>query len=234
MRRRYRVSRSRARRARQDQHVPVGSIAVTLGVIGLGFLVLNGDARDDWYQHFGLVPSRFWAELAAADRFWEAAHWYTPLTSTFVHVDWLHLLGNLAFFWLFAQRIERRTGWPWLLALVAGGGALSTLVTAAQFETSSAPIIGASGATAAMLGAFLMLYPTARIGVVLPLGLYFQLIRVPGLLLIGTWFLIQIFFSIADRGGAGGPAIAWWSHSAGLAAGLILAGAGRILGLLRR
>lgn len=218
-------------RARDREHPPVGSFAVTLGVLLLGVIVIGGRDPGFWYLRFGLVPARFWEEQAAVSWFWQADHWFTPFTSIFVHLDWIHLFGNLAFFWLFARQIEQRIGWCLFLTLVAGGGILSTLASAVQFADSASPIIGASGATAVLLGAFVALYPTARLGVILPLGLYLQLIRVPGLMLIGTWLLIQVLYSVA---GGGEAPIAWWSHIAGFLSGLILAGIGRILKLERR
>ncbi|MEM9303764.1 MAG: rhomboid family intramembrane serine protease [Pseudomonadota bacterium] len=218
-------------RPRRAEPLPIGSIAVTLLVLALGFVVVNGDDPSSWYQRFGLVPIVFWQEQAEVSRFWAGEHWFTPLTSIFIHLDWVHLLGNLAFFWLFAQRIERRTGWIVFLAVVVAGGVFSSLVSAAKFADSAAPIIGASGATAALLGAFLVLYPAARLGVVLPLGVYLQMIRVPGLALIGTWFLIQVLYTLTSSSDA---AIAWWSHIAGFLSGLLLAGFGRMFGFADR
>ena len=219
-------------RSREPNHLPIGSLICAALALVLGFVVLLGDDPAGWYRRFGLVPRLFWvAWEQPLGEFFRGDRWYTPLTAIFLHLDWIHLIGNGAFFWLFAQRIERRTGALWFVLLVAGCGGLANLVSAWHFPESGAPIIGASGATAALMGAFVVLYPTTRIGVILPLGFYWQQTRIPGMVLVGSWFLLQVLYTVASDRAA---PIAWWTHLAGFGSGLILAGIGRILGLIRR
>lgn len=141
------------------------------------------------------------------------------LTALFVHGDWTHLFGNLLFLGLFGSAVERALK-PWrllILFLVAGGAA--NLFAATLATTASAPIIGSSGAVSALIGAFVLLYPHSHLGVVLPLGLYFQLVRVPAIHLIGMWLLFQVLETMGSRSGA----IAWWAHVFGFVNGVILA-----------
>ncbi|HJU25215.1 MAG TPA: rhomboid family intramembrane serine protease, partial [Rhodanobacteraceae bacterium] len=143
-----------------------------------------------------------------------------PLTSLFMHADWLHLLGNLLFLVIFGLPAERALGSRRFLVLFLVGGAFANLVGAWTLSGQSRPIVGCSGAVSAILGAYLALFPRAQLGLVLPLGLYFQFIRVPAALLIGMWVLLQLLFTWA------GPAfgtVVWWAHIAGFGFGILFA-----------
>ncbi len=142
--------------------------------------------------------------------------WQRLFTAVFMHADWAHLLGNLVFLLIFGLPAERIMG-PWrLLAVFLLGGAIANLAAVISISTPDRVIIGASGAVSALIGAYLALFPQAKLGVVLPLGLYLQFLRVPASLLIGTWGLLQILFTYI------GPAfgtVAWSAHLAGFAFG---------------
>jgi len=113
-------------------------------------------------------------------------------TALFLHTDWAHLLGNLAFLLVFGLPAERSMG-PWrFLALFLLGGAFSNLAALLVSGTPDRLIVGASGAVSAVIGAYLLLFPRARLGVVLPLGLFLEFVRAPASLLIGIWVLLQI------------------------------------------
>lgn len=138
----------------------------------------------------------------------------------FIHVAWLHLLTNLLFLVIFGLPAERRLGSPRFLALFVLCGAAANLVGAISLAGVHAPIIGCSGAVSAIVGAYLTLFPRARLGLVLPLGLYLEFVRVPAYLLIGIWALLQLLFTYA---GAGYGAVVWWCHIAGFLFGVIFA-----------
>ncbi|MDR1075196.1 MAG: rhomboid family intramembrane serine protease [Xanthomonadaceae bacterium] len=141
-------------------------------------------------------------------------------TALFLHADWSHLLGNLVFLLIFGLPAEKFMG-PWrFLLLFALGGVISNLVAGIVIGGSGHIVIGSSGAISAVIGAYLALFPNARLGVVLPLGLFLEFVRTPASLLIGAWALLQVGFAYI------GPAfgtVAWSAHIAGFVVGVIYA-----------
>jgi membrane associated rhomboid family serine protease len=142
-------------------------------------------------------------------------------TTMFLHGGWMHLLGNMWYLWIFGDNVEDRLGHGrfFLLYLLAGlGGSLLHLI----FNWGTAvPAIGASGAIAGVLGAYLRLYPHARILTFFPpLGI-FGLWQVPAIVWLGFWFLLQ-FFTGTQSLASGGGGVAWWAHVGGFVAGLVL------------
>ncbi len=142
------------------------------------------------------------------------------VTALFLHADWAHLLGNLVFLLIFGLPAERAMG-PWrFLVLFLLGGAVANLATVLAINAPDRVIIGASGAVSAVIGAYLALFPRAKLGVVLPLGLFLEFVRAPASLLIGIWVLLQIVFAYIGPGyGAG----AWIAHLGGFAFGGLFA-----------
>jgi membrane associated rhomboid family serine protease len=152
------------------------------------------------------------------------------VTALFVHASWLHLLGNLAYLWVFGIKVEQGLGAVATLVVFVLGGALANVIVALRLPQLETPIIGASGAVSAVVGTYLGLFPRRRIGLFLPLGVYLQFARVPALLVIGSWFTLQLLYT------AFGPinaAVAWWTHLAGFALGLSFALMVRALALIR-
>lgn len=141
-------------------------------------------------------------------------------SAVFLHVDWAHLLGNLVFLLIFGLPAERVMG-PWrFLVLFLLGGAVANLVAVLAIGTPDRLIIGASGAVSAVIGAYLALFPRARLGVVLPLGLFLEFVRAPASLLIGIWALLQVVFAYI---GPAFGAVAWAAHAAGFVFGIVYA-----------
>lgn len=141
-------------------------------------------------------------------------------TALFLHADWAHVLGNLVFLLIFGLPAERAMG-PWrLLVLFLLGGAIANLAAVIAIGTPDRLIIGASGAVSAMIGAYLALFPGAKLGVVVPLGLFLQFVKVPAPLLIGVWALLQLVFTFI---GPAFGAVAWSAHLAGFAFGGVFA-----------
>jgi len=138
-------------------------------------------------------------------------------TALFLHADWSHLLGNLVFLLIFGLPAERVLG-PWrLMLLFLLGGAAANLTAIYTMGSPDQIIIGASGAVSALIGTYLALFPGARLGVVIPLGLFLEFVRAPAYLLIGVWAVLQVVFAYI------GPTfgmVAWWAHIAGFAFGV--------------
>ena len=142
------------------------------------------------------------------------------LTALFLHADWVHLLGNLVFLLIFGLPAERVMG-PWRFGLLfLLGGAVANLVAVLLIGAPHRLIIGASGAVSAVIGAYLALFPRARLGLVLPLGLFLEFVRAPASLLIGIWALLQVVFAYIGRAFC---AVAWESHIAGFGFGVLYA-----------
>ncbi len=141
-------------------------------------------------------------------------------TALFLHADWAHLLGNLAFLLIFGLPAERAMG-PWrFLLLFLGGGAMANLAAVFAIGNPDRVVIGASGAVSAVIGAYLALFPGARLGVVLPLGLFLEFVRAPAFLLIGIWAALQVVFMYI---GPAFGAVAWAAHVAGFLFGILFA-----------
>src|SRR3546814_416137 len=140
--------------------------------------------------------------------------WSSDVCSSdlFLHADWAHLLGNLVFLLIFGLPAERVMG-PWrFLLLFLVGGCLANFVAVLAIGAPDRLIIGASGAVSAVIGAYLALFPNARLGVVLPLGLFLEFVRAPASLLIGIWALLQVVFAYI---GPAFGAVAWAAHISG-------------------
>jgi membrane associated rhomboid family serine protease len=146
-------------------------------------------------------------------------HWYTPLSSTFLHGGWLHLIGNMWFLWLFGNNVEdsmghgRYLGFYLLCGLAAA--ATQTLVS----PDSIAPMVGASGAISGVMGAYIVLYPRVRIHMLVILVIFITRIVVPAYLMLGYWFLLQLVSGSAARSEGG---VAFWAHVGGFLAGAAL------------
>lgn len=149
-----------------------------------------------------------------------ATGWGVLFLSLFFHSSALHLVGNLVYLWVFGLPVERRMG-PVSLGLVfLGGGALAHLILALRLPALDLYVIGASGAVSAVVGACAGLYPTRRIGLFVPLGLVVEFVRVPALLVVGSWFLLQLLYALV---GPTSAAVAWWTHLTGFVLGLMFA-----------
>lgn len=155
------------------------------------------------------------------------------LTALFIHVAWLHLLSNLLFLMIFGVPAERALGSVRFLVLFLLGGVVANFAGALSLAGEGRPIIGCSGAVSAVLGAYVSLFPRARLGLVLPLGFYLEFVRVPAFLLIGIWALLQLLFSYVGPSYGG---YAWWTHLAGFLFGAVFAlmSRGAIMRRMRR
>ncbi len=174
------------------------------------------EARYAVLARWGTVPARLFDPSQPLG----AWPWLRLVTALFMHADWLHLLGNMLFLVIFGLPAERALGSRRFLTLFVLGGAFANLVGALTLAGALAPIVGCSGAVSAVVGAYLALFPRAHLGLVLPLGLYFQFMRVPAWLLIGMWVLLQLLFTWA---GPGFGTVVWWAHIAGFGFGIAFA-----------
>ena len=151
---------------------------------------------------------------------WFDGRWMRLFSALFLHADWAHLTGNLVFLLIFGLPAERVMGaWRFMLLFLVGG-AVANLAAVLAIGTPDRLVIGASGAVSAVIGAYLALFPRAKLGVVLPLGLFLEFVRAPAPLLIGIWALLQVVFAYI---GPAFGAVAWVAHVAGFAFGVLFA-----------
>jgi membrane associated rhomboid family serine protease len=146
--------------------------------------------------------------------------WLTPLTSMFLHGGWLHLIGNMWFLWLFGNNVEDSMGRaPFVLFyLLSGLGAAATQTLLSP--TSVIPMVGASGAISGVMGAYVILYPTVQVHMLIVLVVFITRIVVPAYLMLGYWFLLQLVQGAASVGSSGG--VAFWAHVGGFITGALL------------
>ena len=147
----------------------------------------------------------------------------TVFTSMFMHAGWLHILGNMLFLWVFGDNVEDALGHVRYLVFYLVVGLAATATQIALSMNDLVPGIGASGAIAGVMGAYLVMYPRARIAVFMPLFFFLGAPYVPAAALIGIWFLMQLFTGVASLGQAAGDSgVAWWAHVGGFLASLLL------------
>jgi rhomboid family protein len=190
----------------------------------LGILVSSGEAGlNRFFIDHGVVPARVTVALANGPLASDAA--LDVLTSLFLHGGWIHLLANMLYLWIFGNNIEDRLGRWAFLGFYLVGGIAAALTQIAIDPQSNVPLIGASGAIAATLGAYVVLYPRARILSLVFLGFFYQLIEVPALLVLGFWFVLQLIDGVASLGvsSATEGGIALFAHIGGFVAGLLIA-----------
>ncbi|UGB38011.1 rhomboid family intramembrane serine protease [Frateuria soli] len=176
--------------------------------------------RISFLLEWGTIPANIFDTHEAFWRQLGDAALVRLFTALFIHVAWIHLLSNLLFLVIFGLPAERTLGSTRFLSLFVAGGIVANLVGALTLAGVRLPIIGCSGAVSAVLGAYAALFPRARLGLVLPLGLFLEFVRVPAYLLIGIWVLLQLLFSYA---GPSYGAVVWWTHIAGFLFGMLFA-----------
>jgi membrane associated rhomboid family serine protease len=187
----------------------------------LGLLARGEAAFESAITEWGVVPGR----LTAA---WERGEFLsgesiTLLSSQFLHGGWLHILGNLLYLWIFGNNVEDRMGRPGFLIFYLSGGVLAGLAQVAIDPQSPIPTIGASGAIAATLGAYLVFYPGARVTSLVFLGFFYQLVRIPAAIVLGLWFVLQLVDGIGSLGPTQTGGIAFFAHIGGFVFGAIVA-----------
>jgi membrane associated rhomboid family serine protease len=146
------------------------------------------------------------------------------LTSMFLHGGWLHLIGNMWYLWIFGDNVEDRLGhFTYLIFYLLCGFGAGIAQTVLNYD-SVIPSLGASGAIAGVLGAYVISYPTARVLTLLPIFIFWPIVEIPAVFVLGFWFIMQFFAGAASltatATSAGG--VAWWAHVGGFIVGMIL------------
>jgi rhomboid family protein len=188
---------------------------ITITIIALNALAwlyelsLPHEALNDFLTAFGIVPAYFSAP--------------TLITSMFLHGSWSHVLGNMWYLWIFGDNVEDRVGHGRFIVFYLLCGFAAALGQVAIAPTSLLPTIGASGAIAGVMGAYFILYPHSRVLTLVTLIIFWEVIEVPALVLLGFWFLMQLFSAgaIAATASTGGGGVAFMAHVAGFLTGVV-------------
>jgi membrane associated rhomboid family serine protease len=169
---------------------------------------------------FGLVPLRVSRALEAGGGALLAPG-STLLTSMFLHAGWLHLIGNMWYLWIFGDNVEDRLGRVRFAAFYLASGLVAALLQFAVNPLARVPTVGASGAVAGVLGAYMVAFPRARVITLVPLLFFFPIVALPAMFVLGLWFVYQFFSGTLSIGTASGG-VAWWAHIGGFAFGYLV------------
>ncbi len=207
-------------RRRTTPYVNVG-IIIACVLVFLYELSLNAFEVSDLFRDWGVIPVQLIDWLESPSGVEEPA---TVVSAMFIHGGWLHLIGNMLFLWVFGDNVEDAMGHGRYIVfyLLVGVGAVALQVFVDQ--DGVIPMIGASGAIAGVLGAYLVLYPRATVSVLIPWLWFLGTFPVPAAFLIVFWFLLQLLNGVAALGTATGitGGVAFWAHVGGFLAGLVL------------
>lgn len=204
-------------------HFPAITVALIVANFIVFFYQLSLSHRDlqIFIATYSLIPARL--QLALAGQQFTLAQGFVPFfTSMFLHAGWLHIIGNMWFLWLFGPHVEDRLGHaPYLgfyLLCGLGAGTVQTLFSLG----STIPSLGASGAIAGVLGAYITFYPSSKILTLVTLFFWWFFARLPAVLFIGLWFLVQFLSGVTSLGRAAEGGVAWWAHVGGFLLGMLL------------
>lgn len=233
----------------RSQRTPLVNYAmIGLCTLMFGLQLLAGPGNGSIVEKMGMVPARLTApageqilvpeqmlvETPLGLQLFEGyrplspavvPEWLTLITCVFLHGGWLHFLGNMWFLWIFGDSVEDRVGHLAYAALYLGTGVIAGLCHLIVNFDSPAPTIGASGAIAGVMGAYLYMFPGARVVTLVPLLFLWPVIELPGPVFLGIWFSLQFWNGAAGVVGEAAAGVAWWAHIGGFVAGLACAAA---------
>lgn len=180
-----------------------------------------GAAQESAIFALGFVPSAFFGSAHLSPDIALVPPAATLVTSMFLHGGFMHLIGNMLYLWIFGDNIEEMLGHTRFLLFYLLAGVAAALTQGLADPGSTVPMVGASGAIAGVLGAYIVMYPHARVLSLVPLGFFMQMIWIPAWVLLGLWFLLQ-FVSATFAGEQPGGGVAFWAHIGGFVAGIAL------------
>lgn len=202
---------------------PIGrSPVVTYALIGLCigvFLWQLGQDADAVAYSYGMIPAVVFGSAKLPPALAVLPPWATIFTSMFLHAGWLHLGGNMLFLWIFGNNIEDLLGHVRYLLLYLLSGVAAAMGQALADPTSTIPMLGASGAIAGVLGAYLLIYPNANVHVLVLVIIFLRIVTVPAWIMLGLWFAAQLLSGLLSESGAG---VAFWAHVCGFVTGIVL------------
>ncbi|MCZ6878352.1 MAG: rhomboid family intramembrane serine protease [Acidobacteria bacterium] len=202
---------------------------MTVGLIVLNVLVffyqisLGPRGGELFVYQFGAIPSVIFGSQTLPSELVAIPASFSIFTSMFLHGGYMHLIGNMLYLWIFGNNIEDAMSHGRFVVFYLLTGVVASMSHFLTDVTSEIPTIGASGAISGVLGAYILLYPRARVLVLIPLGFFMRVMYIPAGFVLGFYFVIQLYqgtFSLGEGGGG----VAWFAHIGGFIAGLLLVG----------
>lgn len=205
------------------RHAPV----VTLTIIGINAFVylkeflLGPWAAQRFIFYYGLIPCGLTGACEIVGRAFSPE--VSVLTSMFVHAGFFHVAGNMLYLWIFGNNVEDSMGRIRFALFYLLSGVAAALAQIMVNPASRVPMVGASGAVSGVLGAYLLLFPRARVLTLIPLGLFTQITEIPAVIVLGFWIVVQLLNGLLTFNFQGGG-VAWFAHVGGFGAGMLLVG----------
>ena len=209
----------------RDDNPATLSPVITVGLIALCTLAffwqLSLGARAEMViQVLGVMPAALFGKQSLSTELMHVPVALTVVTSMFLHGGWTHLIGNMLYLWIFGNNVEDAMGHGRFVLFYLLCGAAAVLAQAVPVPDSTIPMIGASGAISGVLGAYLLLYPHARVLVLIPLGYFSRMVYLPAMVVLGFWFLLQLVSTLLANPNQ--PGVAFGAHAGGFVAGMLL------------
>ncbi len=196
------------------RHVPFVTWGLILAnaIVFIHELRLSDAEMERFFDHFALIPHQLL----------HGGNWIALVTCMFLHGGWLHIIGNMWTLYLFGDNVEDRMGPGRFLLFYLLTGVAANVTHFVSQPGSDAPTVGASGAIAGVMGAYLVLFPRARVLTLVPIFVFITFIEIPAVVFLGLWFLTQVIHgAMAQREAAAAGGVAWWAHIGGFATGIL-------------
>ena len=194
------------------------AILITCVIVFFWQLSFDEGQTEAVIRSLGFTPRDFFARGFGAGA--ESGAWLTLLTSMFLHGGLMHLGGNMLYLWIFGNNVEDAFGHGRYLLFYLACGVAAALAQAVAEPDTGIPMVGASGAISGVLGAYVLIYPQARITVIIPLGLILYPTKISSVFVVGFWFVLQLISAALAEPGA--PGVAWLAHVGGFVAGMLM------------
>jgi membrane associated rhomboid family serine protease len=191
-------------------------LLIAINIMVFIFQTMLGSYQEQFVYQFALIPNEvtsFFSFGSIVDIF----------TSMFMHAGLAHIGGNMLYLWIFGDNVEDRLGSGKYLFFYILGGVIASAAHIITNPTSRIPTVGASGAIAAVLGAYLVLFPSQKVLTVIPFGFWLRMTMVPAFVVLGFWFLLQFFSGVLSLGGPDVGGVAFWAHIGGFIFGVVFA-----------
>jgi len=200
--------------ARSHKFPIINLTIIAINILAFFYELQMGSNVEQFIFQWGLTPGRFIADPANA--------WILIFSSMFLHGGWFHIINNMWVLFIFGDNVEARLGGFRYLIFYLLSGAAAGLMQVFILSSSDLPMIGASGAIAGVLGAYLVLYPRARVASLVPIFFIFTVIEIPAFVYLLFWFVSQLYSGLFAIQGGGASGIAWWAHIGGFIFGLVM------------
>ncbi len=194
----------------------VNYLLIIANILVFAAMWMAGSAQDSLVYEFAMIPANF------TDGSITVKDVLDIFTSMFMHAGIAHIAGNMLYLWIFGDNVEDTMGHFKYLIFYLVGGLVASLTHLATNPGSQIPTVGASGAIAAVLGAYLVLYPRSHIATFIPIGFFLRLAMLPASIVLVLWFVMQLFSGFLSLGGPDVGGTAFWAHIGGFIAGVLM------------